>query len=389
MQILFAAAPGLGHLLPLLPFARAARERAHGVRIAVGADLSDVVQAGGFGHVPAGPPSLAEVTAEIPELAGLTGRRRAVTMVRHGFCDLIAGGIAADLLAAIASGALPRPDLIVHEDMELGTWLVAERLGIPHVTVQITAWRPAVRRLMAEAIDPLRDQHGLPGDAIERLLGEVFFTTRPASMRDPAEPFPSTTRELRPIADDDIGPPAAIESATAPGPRIAVTLGTVNAQQRDVLHVIVEGAAAVPDATVIVGLGGDPASFGEVPEGVRLQRYVPMSALLPTVDAVAFHGGSGTLTAALAAGRPMVIVPLAADQLDNADRAAAAGVAVAVPPEDLTPGAVRAALSNVLEDPSYRTRATEIAAEVAAMPGPDTALDHLEHLVMDQHARRQ
>lgn len=393
MRILISTSPGVGHLLPLLPLARAARGRGHDVRIAAGASLASIAANAGFPHFVAGPPSLGAVAREIPALEGLTGRRRAVVMVREGFAGSIAGGIATDLLAAFgeADARDPwRPDLIVHEDMELGSWIVAERLGIPHATVQVTAWRPLVRALVATSIEPLRLEHGLADDATDRLLGSVFFTTRPASMHGPDAPLPEMTAELRPIADDrdatpqDAGDPVDIDAFPAgDGPRIAVTLGTVNADQHDVLRALVEGAAASADGRtrVVVALGGDPDRFGAVPSNVDVRAYVPMSTLLPWADLVVFHGGSGTLTAALAAARPMLVVPLAADQPDNADRAVAAGVAHVIGLDGLTADGVRVAIDAALGDPDLARRATEIAAEIAAMPGPEAAVDRLESIV--------
>jgi UDP:flavonoid glycosyltransferase YjiC (YdhE family) len=104
-----------------------------------------------------------------------------------------------------------------------------------------------------------------------------------------------------------------------------------------------------------------------------------MSTLLPAADVVVYHGGSGTMLAALAAGTPMVIVPLAADQPDNGDRAEAAGLARVLSPE-VNAATVSAAIESVVADPSYRHRASEIAAEVAAMPGPDVALDRIQSI---------
>jgi UDP:flavonoid glycosyltransferase YjiC (YdhE family) len=400
MRMLLTTCPGVGHLLPLLPLARAAHSRGHEVRIAAGASLLPIVARAGFAAVPAGPDSLGDVARAIPALAGLTGRKRAVVMVREGFAGRIARSIGDDLLSAFGDDW--RPDLIVREDMELGSWLVAERLGIPSATVQVTAWRPRVRALMAESIEPLRREYGLSSDATGRLTGQLFFTTRPPSLRDPGSPFPAPTAELRPIADDEDGAPLDPTASTptdaatsgselqldpfaalpgpAGGPRVAVTLGTVNADQHVILRMLIDGAVAA-GARVVVGLGSDPASFGPVARSVAVHRYVPMSVLLPAADVVAFHGGSGTLTAALAAACPMVIAPIAADQPDNAELAVAAGVAQSIPSEALTVDLVHAAIDAVLSDPAYPRRAGEVAAEIAAMPGPEVAAERLERLV--------
>ncbi|MEO5884649.1 MAG: glycosyltransferase [Candidatus Limnocylindrales bacterium] len=394
MRLLISSSPGVGHLLPLLPIARAARDRGHEVAIAVGAGLAPIVVAAGLRHVPVGPATLGEVVRGIPGLAALTGRRRALVTFQRVFCGAIAAGVANDVLALTDTW---RPDVIVHEDLELGSWIVAERLGIPHVTVQATAWRPRMRDLAGEPLNQLRATHGLAADpALTGLYGAIFFTTRPPSLRDPAAPLPELTAELRPVADDRGSGPSAgpfADDADSDGdaagrdpfpslddrPRIAVTLGTVNAHQQDVLRMIIDGALAA-DGHVVVALGADPASFADPPDAVTVREYMPMSTLLPAADLVAFHGGSGTMLAALAAARPMVIVPLAADQPDNADLCAAAGVARIVLLEDLTADAVQTAIEAVVGDPSYRRRAAQVAVEIAAMPGPDDAVARIERL---------
>jgi hypothetical protein len=389
MRLLVSTCPAVGHLLPLLPVARAARERGHEVRIAAGASIVPIVERTGFPALPVGPESL-EPARRDPSMAGLTGRRRAVQMTRTGFAGSIARGISADLLAALHDSDW-RPDVIVHEDMEIGSWLVAERLGIPHATVQITAWRPRFRRLIETAVEPLRLEHGLPADAPSRLLGSVFFTTRPPSMRDPAAPLPDVTAELRPIADDrDAGPsdasqrdldgdldPFAGLAGAGEGPRVAVTLGTIFGVQRQVLRTLIDGAVAA-GGSVVVGLGSDPAAFGAVPSSVALHAYLPMSTLLPHADVIAFHGGAGTMMAAVSAARPMLVTPLGADQPDNADDAVRAGVGRTLDPAALTVDGVRTAILALHTDPMIAHRARALATELAAMPGPDVAVRRLE-----------
>ena len=57
-----------------------------------------------------------------------------------------------------------------------------------------------------------------------------------------------------------------------------------------------------------------------LPEGVRHFSYVPFSEVLDRCAALVYHGGIGTLSQALAAGIPHVIMPMAHDQPDNAVR---------------------------------------------------------------------
>jgi MGT family glycosyltransferase len=234
-------------------------------------------------------------------------------------------------------------------------------------------------------MNDLRERNGLPrDDELTGLEGRVFFTTRPLSLRPPDVPLPEVTAELRPIADDRHAGDTADAADPFPArdgrPRVAVTLGTINQGELAVLHAMIDGALAA-GAHVVVALGADPASLGPVPPDVAVRAYAPMSTLLPAADVVVFHGGSGTMLAALAAGTPMVIVPLAADQPDNAELCAAAGVARVVPLDGVDASGLRAAIEDATTDPTVQRRAQEVAAEVAAMPGPEVAIERLEAIV--------
>jgi len=63
-----------------------------------------------------------------------------------------------------------------------------------------------------------------------------------------------------------------------------------------------------------------------LPEGVAHFPYVPFSEVLHRCAALVYHGGIGTLSQALAAGVPHVIMPMAHDQPDNAVRIKRLGV---------------------------------------------------------------
>jgi UDP:flavonoid glycosyltransferase YjiC (YdhE family) len=70
----------------------------------------------------------------------------------------------------------------------------------------------------------------------------------------------------------------------------------------------------------------------DLPPGVRHFDYVPLSRVLPRAAALVSHGGIGTLSQALAAGIPQLIMPLGFDQFDNAARLGRLGVAATLTP---------------------------------------------------------
>jgi UDP:flavonoid glycosyltransferase YjiC (YdhE family) len=382
VRMLFVSSPGVGHLMPILPVAIAAQARGHDVLVGCGESLAPLVGRAGLRHLPMGPASLAEVHEDIPGLATADGPERTFLMYREAFGRIIASAIAGDVVSLVASW---RPDILVHEDLEMGSWIAGEKLGIPHVTIQATAWRPHLRPQIVAHQNALRMAHGLPTDPdLAGQEGLRWFTTRPRSMREPDDSMPAQLSELRPEPDDRVGGDAgdlpAWLDAAIDRPLVAVTLGTVNGHRLDLLRPIVEGVARM-DVDVVVGLGADPATLGPVPANVRVERYVPMSLLLPRSAVVVHHAGSGTTLAALAAGVPSAMVPIFADQPENAAAAARAGAAVVLDATRLTADAVAPAARRLLDEPTFTDQARAVAAEIAAMPSPAAVVVEIEGLI--------
>jgi MGT family glycosyltransferase len=161
---------------------------------------------------------------------------------------------------------------------------------------------------------------------------------------------------------------------------VYATLGTVHSGP-DLLAAIVDALADERLEVVVTTGNVDPASLGRQPDRIHVARWVSQADLLGRCDAVVSHGGFGTLAATLSHGVPLVMLPISADQPMNARRAAEAGVGIELPPADRTVGAIRAAVDAVLSDPSYATAATAAAAQAAAQPPIDHAVDLLEALV--------
>jgi UDP:flavonoid glycosyltransferase YjiC (YdhE family) len=110
-------------------------------------------------------------------------------------------------------------------------------------------------------------------------------------------------------------------------PRVYLTLGTVSFGAVEVLsRAVAEIAALDVDVLVTVGPEGQPAALGDVPDKVYVERFVAQSAVLPLVDLIVDHGGTGTVLSALEVGLPQLLMPQGADQLLNAEILTAAGV---------------------------------------------------------------
>jgi UDP:flavonoid glycosyltransferase YjiC (YdhE family) len=98
------------------------------------------------------------------------------------------------------------------------------------------------------------------------------------------------------------------------------------------LTTAIEGLAML-DARVVVAAGRvRPDQLGDLPDNITLQPWVPQANLLPHVDVVVHHGGSGTTLGALTVGAPQLILPQGADQFANAERGQRRGRRAAPPP---------------------------------------------------------
>jgi len=134
------------------------------------------------------------------------------------------------------------------------------------------------------------------------------------------------------------------------------------------------------DVLVTVGPAADPGALGAVPPNVRVERYVPQTAVLPHCAVVASHAGSGTFLASLGLGIPQLCLPQAADQFINAGQGAASGAALTLGPGEASPDAIADAIGRLLHEPSFAGAARRLAGEIEAMPGPDDVAGVLEGL---------
>jgi UDP:flavonoid glycosyltransferase YjiC (YdhE family) len=381
MRVIFTFAGGQGHLDPLVPIARAASAAGHVVAFAGRPWMISAVEALGFACYPAGiDEGLAPVTRPLVPI-DMESEARTLVM---GFGQHVALERAPDLLATFEQW---RPDVVVWEETDPAAGIIAERLGIPHATVPVLAFGlPAAP--FAEGYNPVRAKYGLEPDPAGAMLSrDLVLSPFPRSLRDPRSPAPSTMHEIR-IVDVDSAPNPPPDWATAieGAPSIYFTLGTVfNHESGDLFQRVVAGLSEL-SANVLVTVGReiDPALFGPTPANVRIERFVAQSQVLPYVDLVISHGGSGSVLGALAHGRPMVVLPIGADQPLNAERVVALGVGRVLSAIEATPRDVREAATSVLEDAGCGEAAGRVAAEIAVLASPDVAVGLLERLCRDR-----
>jgi UDP:flavonoid glycosyltransferase YjiC (YdhE family) len=276
-----------------------------------------------------------------------------------------------------------KPDVVLRDPCEYPSAVVAHRLGI--ATTQVAIGLAEVEWGSIDVAAPALEDHR-PG-LTEELRLSPYVTRFPASLD--RSPFPDT-RRFREIAARVVPLPDWWNGSRAP--LVYVSFGTVLGHMSiaaETYRVALTAVAGI-DARVLlaVGRGFDVSQLGDLPGNVHVETWVDQADVLAEADVVVSHGGSGTTFGALAAGVPLVIVPLFADQFANGPKVTEANAGVALNTRLDTDGGRRPlsqadavgiaqAIETVRGDSSFRQHAQRIAAEMAQAPTVDNLLNEL------------
>ncbi|MEL4895813.1 glycosyltransferase [Crocosphaera sp. Alani8] len=147
-----------------------------------------------------------------------------------------------------------------------------------------------------------------------------------------------------------------------------------------------EGAKAVAKlgyrAILLMGQGAYQISPNNIPDGVMVADYAPYSQIFPHAAAIVHHGGVGTTGQSLLAGKPVLVVPYAHDQPDNATRLVNLGVGRSLTREEYSCDRLVWELKELLLNPSYQQKATEVSRLMQQEDGVKNACDAIEKLLV-------
>ncbi len=383
MRVLITSTPGYGHVLPMVPLARALLAAGHPVLWATSAEACPRVAAAGIEVTPAGRTDEQMADAR-RAIAVATAGMRPEELPRYVFPRLFGEArtpaMVRDLLPVAQQW---RPDLLVHENGELAAPLVARVIGVPNATHAFGGAVPAEFVSAAgEMLAPLWAEHGLPLPPYAGCYQHLYLDICPAVLQTvPVDHMPAV-QPLRPVSYT--GEPGPLPAGLSEGdgrPLVYLTLGTVFSRA-DVMRALVTALAALEIRLLVtVGPQGDPSALGPQPPHVMVERFVSQSAVLPMCAAVVSHGGSGTMLGAAGLGLPQVFLPQAADQFRNMQGLLRAGAGLGLHPDQANGAAVVDAVRQVLDDPEIRAAAGRLRQQVASMPGPDEVVTSLDKLV--------
>jgi len=370
--VLCTCVPGYGHLHPLVPLALALQAAGHQVAFATEERFCDRVERAGFRAFPAGL-GPGKVLAQTSALLGDAGHGDNARFGAHMFAGVAGPAKVPDLVRVIDRWP---PDLLVHDVTDFAGPVAAAYAGVPTVAHSLGPMFPLdLYRFGAELIAPTWETWGVdPPGPFAGMFGAAYLDICPPSLQSAdLAAAGANVIPLRPVPFDAVAGEDLPESVgdLEDDTTIYVTLGTLDNDAPGILEAAVAGLREEPyNVIVTVGPNRDPAEFGPQPDNVCIERYLPQSLVLPVCHAVVAHGGSGTMLAALSHGLPLLLLPQGANQFENAERCATAGAAIRLLPGEVSPLAVRVAVRALLEEPGFRQRAGEIAAEIAARPRP-------------------
>ncbi|MGH3912642.1 MAG: glycosyltransferase [Pseudonocardiaceae bacterium] len=375
---MFAALAAHGHTYPLIPLAVAARQTGHDVVFAAGEQFLPGLRAVGLDAVPAGMGVREAFASLMPDtpIADITASQDLQHMIGEVFGDVLPRRWVADMAPLLEAH---RPDLLICEAGTLGAGLAGVLAGIPVLPHGFGRVSPST---MSEAIVEAFTAFAAELGGADVLLSAPFIDICPESVQSKDILEQATRIPLRPVGWSEPGElPSGVRERDRSRPLVYLTLGTAFATA-DVLKQAIEWLAVLAvDVLVAVGPAVDLAALDEVAPNVRLEAWVPQVDLLPYVDLVVHHGGSGTMLGAFAAGLPQLLLPQGADQFTNAEAVLDAGVGFRLLPDEFSRDAVADKVQTLFTDKAVHAAVGRLADEVAAMPSPEDVAARLPRLI--------
>lgn len=102
----------------------------------------------------------------------------------------------------------------------------------------------------------------------------------------------------------------------------------------------------------------------DLPETIAHFSYVPLDLILPRAAAFVHHGGIGSMSQAMCAGVPQILMPLAHDQFDNSSRVKKLGIGDFIPATRFTSARLTRQLRPLLDNATVLTACQAVARRI-------------------------
>jgi rhamnosyltransferase subunit B len=160
---------------------------------------------------------------------------------------------------------------------------------------------------------------------------------------------------------------------------VVFTPGSTNLHGGAFFQAAIEACQALGRRAILLTEFAD--QLPKLPDGVVHFSYVPLDLLLPRSAAFVHHGGIGSTSQAMLAGIPQVLMPMAHDQFDNAERVRKLNVGDAIPATKFTGSRLTPMLRRLLDSPEVTSACRDVAWKLAARDGIKKSADATERLL--------
>ena len=162
------------------------------------------------------------------------------------------------------------------------------------------------------------------------------------------------------------------------GALVYLSLGSLGSADVGLMQRLVDVMAGTRHRVIVSK--GPLADQIELRDNMTGEGFLPQPAILPLVDLVITHGGNNTVTEAFHHGKPMVVLPLFWDQVDNAQRVEETGFGVRLPTYGFEDDQLTGAIDRLLADAQLQTRLDRMARRIQATSGTDRAASLIERV---------
>jgi MGT family glycosyltransferase len=166
-------------------------------------------------------------------------------------------------------------------------------------------------------------------------------------------------------------------------PLIYVSLGTIFNEQLPFFRAAIEALADGP-WRVVMSIGNRidrsaiwPHAERPFPRNIAVHEFVPQLDVLAKTSLCITHGGMNTTSEALWHGVPLLVFPQHGDQHLVAARVVELGAGLRLIPPDIEPSRLRALVTQVLGERSFKQQADRIASSFHAAGGARRAAEQI------------
>jgi MGT family glycosyltransferase len=412
-EILIASLSPIGHIAPLLNIAQGLVDRGDRVTVLSSADHAGTIRA--VGATPQAIPSeadfdLTRLDIDLPGRTETSGIKRVnfdivrlfVQPMPHQtkvLSELIAHTrFDAILVDAGFFGILPfllgdraaRPPVLAYSTTPL---MISSRdtapsgMGLPPSSTPLGRLRNRVLTVLSQKVLLRQSQQAanhlldhlnsrpLPTFILDAgLLADRYISPTVPEFDYPRSDLPAQVRyvgAVHPSRSANFQRPPWWGELDGDRPVVHVTQGTIdNADLGRLVEPTIE-ALGGEDVVVVATTGGRdvPQLKMALPTNTFVAEYIPHDLLLPKVDVMVTNGGYGAVQRALSMGVPLVVAGNTEDKPEVAARVAWTGAGINLRTGTPTPGAVRAAVRDVLNDGRFLAAARSLEAAFARRDG--------------------